>query len=122
MTSPETGESCEVDVLKENFWASPAPTEHGPVLAIDDVIGTKVRALADRGAVRDLIDVHAATASHTIQDLERLGNRHGLGEFSLHDLRERLSGAECFDDDEFAAYSLAPGETSQLRMWAQRWA
>jgi hypothetical protein len=106
VASPDTGEDCEVDVLKENFWASPELTEHGPVLAFDDVIGTKVRALADRGAVRDIIDVHAAAASHTLQDLERLGERHGRGEFRLQDLRERLGGAEWFDDDEFAAYGL----------------
>nr|WP_203731650.1 nucleotidyl transferase AbiEii/AbiGii toxin family protein [Streptomyces sp. SID12501] len=121
VASPDTGEDCEVDVLKENFWASPELTEHGPVLAFDDVIGTKVRALADRGAVRDLIDVHAAADSRTLQDLERLGERHGRGEFRLQDLRERLGGAEWFDDDEFAAYGLTPDETEALRIWAQLW-
>ncbi|MEH0419337.1 hypothetical protein QA861_18090 [Streptomyces sp. B21-083] len=63
VASPDTGEKCEVDVLKENFWASPELTEHGPVLALHDVVGTKVRALADRGAVRDLIDVHSGSSS-----------------------------------------------------------
>lgn len=40
-------------------------TPYDPVLSLDDVIGTKVRALADRGDVRDLIDVRPppATAS-----------------------------------------------------------
>jgi hypothetical protein len=46
------------------------------VPALDDVIGTKVRALADRGAVRDLIDVHAASHQRTTADLETLGRRH----------------------------------------------
>ncbi|UIX33455.1 nucleotidyl transferase AbiEii/AbiGii toxin family protein [Streptomyces sp. GQFP] len=121
VASPDTGADCEVDVLKENFWAPPELTEHGPVLAFDDVIGTKVRALADRGAVRDLIDVHAAADSHTLQDLERLGERHGRGEFRLQDLRERLGGAEWLDDDEFAAYGLTPDATEELRIWAQQW-
>lgn len=75
-TDPATGDACEVDILKEAFWAPPTATEHGPVLALDDVIGTKVRALADRGAVRDLIDVHAASHQRTTADLERLGRRH----------------------------------------------
>ncbi|GGP78226.1 hypothetical protein GCM10010214_62150 [Streptomyces abikoensis] len=48
-TDPATGAHCEVDILKEAFWAPPRTTEYGPVLALDDVIGTKVRALADRG-------------------------------------------------------------------------
>ncbi|MBT2528505.1 nucleotidyl transferase AbiEii/AbiGii toxin family protein [Streptomyces sp. ISL-99] len=100
---PDTGEECEVDVLKEHFWTPPAQTEYGPVLAFDSVIGTKVRALADRGAVRDLIDVHTASRHRTSNELERLGRRHGRDEFRLHDLRDRLIGAEWADDDEFAA-------------------
>ncbi|MFH8371431.1 nucleotidyl transferase AbiEii/AbiGii toxin family protein [Streptomyces sp. NPDC018031] len=121
-TDPRTGEECEVDVLKENLWSPPALTEHGPVLALDDVVGTKVRALADRGAVRDLIDVHAAADHHSITDLERLGERHGRDEFRLADLRDRLTGADWYDDEEFAAYGLTPETISLLRTWAQQWA
>ncbi|MGW0316433.1 nucleotidyl transferase AbiEii/AbiGii toxin family protein [Streptomyces flavidovirens] len=118
---PDTGEECGVDVLKEHLWAPPAQTEYGPVLAFDSVIGTKVRALADRGAVRDLIDVHAASRHRTSNELERLGRRHGRDEFRLHDLRDRLIGAEWADDDEFAAYGLTEEETAELRAWAQLW-
>lgn len=82
VTDPATGEQCEVDILKEAFWRPPAATEYGPVLALDDVIGTKVRALADRGAVRDLIDVHAASCLHTTADLETLGRRHARDELT----------------------------------------
>jgi hypothetical protein len=31
----------------------------GPVLALDDAVGLKMRALHDRAAQRDFIDVHA---------------------------------------------------------------
>ncbi|MEU6895958.1 nucleotidyl transferase AbiEii/AbiGii toxin family protein [Streptomyces sp. NPDC046557] len=122
VVDPATGEECEVDVLKEHFWAPPARTEYGPVLAFDSVIGTKVRALADRGAVRDLIDVHAASRHRTINELERLGERHGRDEFRLHDLRDRLAGADWADDAEFAAYGLTEAETAELRAWALGWA
>lgn len=47
VTGPETGEDCEVDILKEGFNRPPAVTPYGPVLALDDVIGTKVRALEE---------------------------------------------------------------------------
>lgn len=119
---PDTGQDCEVDVLKENLWAAPLTTEYGPVLAFDDVVGTKVRALADRGAVRDLIDVHAASAHHTATELERLGERHGREEFRRQDLRDRLAGAEWYDDEEFASYGLADDRIAELRSWAQQWA
>ncbi|MFD8982808.1 nucleotidyl transferase AbiEii/AbiGii toxin family protein [Streptomyces sp. NPDC059564] len=121
-TDPDTGDECEVDVLKEHFWTPPAQTEYGPVLAFDSVIGTKVRALADRGAVRDLIDVHAASRHRATSELERLGERHGRDEFRLADLRDRLVGADWADDDEFAAYGLTEDETAELRSWARGWA
>ncbi|QKW07561.1 nucleotidyl transferase AbiEii/AbiGii toxin family protein [Streptomyces sp. NA04227] len=120
-TDPCTGEQCEIDILKEAFWSPPATTKHGPVLALDDVIGTKVRALADRGAVRDLIDVHAASQHRTTADLETLGRRHSRFEFSLHDLRDRLAGAEWWDDQDFTAYGLTSDQVATLRTWALSW-
>ena len=60
-TDPASGEQCELDILKEVFTQPPVVTPQGPVLALHDVIGTKVRALASRGLPRDLIDVHAAS-------------------------------------------------------------
>ncbi|MFI1161803.1 nucleotidyl transferase AbiEii/AbiGii toxin family protein [Streptomyces sioyaensis] len=121
VTDPHTGEECEVDILKEAFWAPPTTTEHGPVLSLDDVIGTKVRALADRGAVRDLIDVQAASRHRSTAELESLGRRHARIDFSLHDLRDRLSGADWYEDEEFAAYGLDTSQTADLRAWALSW-
>ncbi len=65
--------------------------EYRLVLALDDVIGTKIRALAYRGAVRDFVDVHAASRHRTIANLEMPGRRHARDEFSL---RGHLTGAE----------------------------
>ncbi|MFH8993234.1 nucleotidyl transferase AbiEii/AbiGii toxin family protein [Streptomyces sp. NPDC017940] len=122
VSDPATGAACEVDILKEAFWAPPTPTEYGPVLALDDVIGTKVRALADRGAVRDLIDVQAASRHHSTADLEALGRRHARFEFSLQDLHDRLTGADWLEDEEFAAYNLSGDQIQELRSWALHWA
>ncbi|MFD3328394.1 hypothetical protein [Streptomyces sp. NPDC058701] len=83
--------------------------------------GRKVRALADRGAVRDFIDVHAASGHRTTTELERLGERHGRGEFRLQGLRDRLAGADWADGDEFAAYGLTEDQTAGLRTWARHW-
>lgn len=41
VTDPTSGEECEVDILKEAFWRPPTATAYGPVLALDDVIGTR---------------------------------------------------------------------------------
>ncbi|GGV13464.1 hypothetical protein GCM10010275_63220 [Streptomyces litmocidini] len=122
VTDPATDEQCEVDILKETFWAPPAATEYGPVLSLDDVIGTKVRALADRGAVRDLIDIHAASLQRTNAELEALGRRHARYEFNLHDLRDRLAGAEWWDDQDYTDYGLTPTRITDLKTWALTWA
>ncbi|MFM9695500.1 nucleotidyl transferase AbiEii/AbiGii toxin family protein [Streptomyces europaeiscabiei] len=122
VTDPDTGEECEVDVLKEAFWAPPAQTPYGPVLSLDDVIGTKVRALADRGTVRDLIDVQAASRHRSTADLESLGRRRAHGEFSFEDLRDRLTGADWYEDEDYAAYGLTPRQIEELKMWALEWA
>jgi hypothetical protein len=121
ITDPATAEACEVDVLKEAFYHPPKMTQYGPVLSLDDVIGTKVRALADRGAPRDLIDVHAASSLHTSSDLENLGKRHARDEFRIEDLAARLDGAEWFEDEAFSAYGLNDEQITTLRAWARSW-
>lgn len=70
-------ESCEIDLLKEAI-APPVQMEIGPVLTLDDTVGLKMRALHDRAAHRDFIDVHGATthSGYTTADLERLAAVH----------------------------------------------
>ncbi|GAA4840398.1 hypothetical protein [Kitasatospora terrestris] len=84
-------------------------------------MGTKMRALADRGFARDLIDVRAAAHRFTRADLEEYGRRVRDG-LDLGELRARLMGAEWIDDEEFTAYGLTEAEIEELRGWTQAWA
>ncbi|MGP3926584.1 nucleotidyl transferase AbiEii/AbiGii toxin family protein [Streptomyces sp. 8N616] len=122
VTDPTTGEECEVDVLKEALWRPPVKTEHGLVLSLEDVVGTKVRALADRGLARDLVDVRAAADRWSHTELEELGRRHARDAFDLSDLQSRLAGVDWIDDTEFAAYGLSDHQVDELRQWARSWA
>ncbi|MGW2835833.1 nucleotidyl transferase AbiEii/AbiGii toxin family protein [Streptomyces sp. NPDC001286] len=122
VSDPATGQECEVDILKEIFWRPIAQSPYGPVLAEEDVIGTKVRALADRGAPRDLIDVFAASRRWTNADLEEFGRRHARGRFEHEDLQANLTGADWIDDEAFAAYGLDNTTITTLRVWATQWA
>ncbi|WP_416969873.1 nucleotidyl transferase AbiEii/AbiGii toxin family protein [Streptomyces sp. 4F14] len=122
VTDPASGQECEVDVLKEIFWRPIAQSPYGPVLAEEDVIGTKVRALADRGAPRDLIDVFAASRRWTNTELEEFGHRHAHGRFEREDLQANLTGAEWTDDEAFTAYGLDAATITALRAWAVQWA
>jgi Nucleotidyl transferase AbiEii toxin, Type IV TA system len=121
-TDRSSGERCELDILKEAFGGPPAATPYGPVLALDDVIGTKVRALASRGLPRDLIDIHAASHLRSNRELESLGRRHARDDdFSLEALAARLDGAEWYDDQAFTEYGLSERDIADLRRWAQGW-
>jgi hypothetical protein len=99
-------QSCEVDLLKEAI-APPVQLEIGPVLTIDDTVGLKMRALHDRAAHRDFVDVHAAATrgGYTPADLERLAAVH-TPHFDVTDLADRLEAVELRDDRTFHGYGL----------------
>ncbi|WP_149823547.1 hypothetical protein [Streptomyces tailanensis] len=122
ITDPTTAEERTLDVLKETLWRPPVETPLGPALALEDVVGTKVRALADRGAPRDLIAVHAAADRWTLPELEELARRHTSAGFDLTDLQSRLESIEWLADREFTRHGLDERATMSLRQWAQSWA
>lgn len=122
VSDPATREECEVNVFKEVLWRPPVRTEPGLAISLEDAVGTRVRALADRGLARDLVDVHAASAHWSHPELEELGRRHAPDTFDLTDVQARLVGADWIDDREFAAYGLDDRAIAELRRWAQDWA
>ncbi|MQY14477.1 hypothetical protein SRB5_46440 [Streptomyces sp. RB5] len=116
------GEECEVDVLREFFTRKPAQMAYGPVLAEPDVLGTKMRALSERGVPRDLIDIHSASRWWSCSDLESLGRAHSRGRFTLEGLQNRLEAAQWYGEEEFTEYGLTPDEVRVLYAWATAWA
>lgn len=111
---------CEVDLLKEAI-GPPARMSVGPVLAIEDAVGLKMRALHDRTTHRDFIDVQAAAAAgYSVQDLERFGRRH-TPDFAVADLADRLGAVVDLNDRGFAAYGLDEEAIGELRSWAAGW-
>ncbi|MEV6777686.1 nucleotidyl transferase AbiEii/AbiGii toxin family protein [Streptomyces syringium] len=115
-------DACVVDIVKETLWRPVVPGEYGPVLAVEDAIGLKVRALADLGLARDLVDVWSGSDRWSYAGLEEWGRRHGRDAFDPADLQARLERSEWIDDREFAAYGLDDAATAALRRWAQLWA
>ncbi|MDI9832277.1 nucleotidyl transferase AbiEii/AbiGii toxin family protein [Streptomyces sp. KAU_LT] len=122
VTDPDTGEERTVDVVKETLWRPPVTTDLGPALALEDVIGTKVRALADRGTARDVVDVYLAAPGWTFPDLEEQGRRHAWDAFDPADLQSRLEATDLLDDREFTARGLPEDAVPALRGWIRAWA
>ncbi|PZG23260.1 hypothetical protein C1I95_03635 [Micromonospora craterilacus] len=110
---------CEVDLLKEAI-GPPAQLSIGPVLALEDAVGLKVRALHERAAHRDYIDICAANGRLNRHELESLGAQHTIG-FSLAELADRLGGVRELDDETFMAYGLSEGDVEALCGWALAW-
>ncbi|MGW0992232.1 nucleotidyl transferase AbiEii/AbiGii toxin family protein [Streptomyces sp. NPDC002523] len=121
VVDPPTGEPCELALHKEAFWQPPELTEYGPALSLEDAVGTKIRALYDRGAAVDLIDARAAAARFSLPDLEELGRRHAHDPFDLPTLQSRLTGTDFYSDADFTRYGLDEAAVTALRAWAQHW-
>ncbi|MGJ5759731.1 nucleotidyl transferase AbiEii/AbiGii toxin family protein [Streptomyces galbus] len=121
VTDPETGETSELSLHKEALRHPLAVTDLGPVLALEDAVGTKIRALYDRGAAVDLIDARAAAARFGFPELEELGRRHARDPFDLPTLQSRLTGSDYYPDSAFTAYGLDAASIPGLRAWAQHW-
>ncbi|WP_149548732.1 nucleotidyl transferase AbiEii/AbiGii toxin family protein [Streptomyces marokkonensis] len=119
---PASGAECRVDLRKEVLWRPAVETRAGPALSLEDLTGTAVRALADRGLPRDLVDVHAVSDRWSHPELEELGRRHAPDTFDLAELQSRLTGTEWLDDGEFRAHGLDGPAIDDLRRWAQAWA
>ncbi|CAM5742106.1 hypothetical protein [Streptomyces afghaniensis 772] [Streptomyces afghaniensis] len=122
VTDAATGEEYGVGIRKEVLWRPPVTTGLGPALSLDDLVGTRVRDLADRGLARDLVNVHAASARWSHPELEELGRRHAPEPFDLTDLQARLTGTDWLDDSAFTAHGLDAESVAGLRRWAQEWA
>ncbi|MBL1083156.1 hypothetical protein JK359_14365 [Streptomyces actinomycinicus] len=121
VTDPPTGDPCALTLHREAFWQSPDLTEYGPALSLEDAVGTKIRALYDRGAAVDLIDAQACAARFALPALEELGRRHAHDLFDLPTLQSRLTGTDFYSDRDFLRYGLDEGGVAALRAWAQHW-
>ncbi|ARP71096.1 hypothetical protein LK07_16390 [Streptomyces pluripotens] len=121
VTDPPSGETCALALHKEAFWQPPELTEYGPALSLEDAVGTKIRALYDRGAAVDLIDARAAASRFSLPDLEELGRRHAHDPFDLPTLQSRLTGTDFYADADFLRYGLTEPQVTALRAWAQHW-
>jgi hypothetical protein len=92
----------------------PVIMEFGPVLAVEDVLGGKVCALAGRFEVRDYVDTAAALDRYTPERLIAFARRldPGLADRDFADAGRRLDG---LPDLRFSRYGLSSFDVGRLR-------
>jgi hypothetical protein len=93
----------------------------GPVLHLDDLLGSKVCALATRAQVRDFIDVAAALARGYDQGrLLAVGREHDSGLLE-EDFVEAMRRLDALPDAAFAQYGLGRDDVVGLRACFADW-
>ena len=92
----------------------PVTMDVGPVLDLEDVIGSKVCALASRVEPRDYVDTAAALAHYTVDQLISLAKRldPGLGDRDFADAGRQL---DRMPDQLFTRYQLSRHDVARLR-------
>jgi hypothetical protein len=98
----------------------PVTMDVGPVLDLDDVVGSKVCALAGRAELRDFVDTAAALARYTVAELIGLARRldPGLTDEDFADAGRRL---DRLGDAAFARYGLGKQYVTRLRKRMAAW-
>jgi hypothetical protein len=98
----------------------PVTMDVGPVLDLEDVLGSKVCALASRVATRDYIDTAAALRRYSVEELIAFAQRldSGLSHRDFADAGRRLDD---MPDERFAAYGLTSEEIVGLRDQLATW-
>jgi Nucleotidyl transferase AbiEii toxin, Type IV TA system len=98
----------------------PVIMDVGPVLDLDDVVGSKVCALASRVEPRDYVDTAAALGRYTVDQLIGFakGLDPGLTDRDFADAGRRL---DHLPDTMFTRYGLTPQDVAHLRQQLAPW-
>lgn len=98
----------------------PVTMDLGPVLDLDDLVGSKVCALAGRAELRDFVDTAAALGRYTVAELIGLAKRldPGLTDAEFADAGRRL---DRIGDEQFARYGLGKRDVARLRKRMAAW-
>jgi hypothetical protein len=99
---------------------APVVMDVGPVMHLDDLVGTKVAALVGRREVRDYIDVAAALSRYPLARVLELAVAADPA-IEPADLADAGRYLDQLDDTRFAVYGLGPAEVATLRAALRDW-
>lgn len=113
LTAPD-GQQTTLQMACFSRGRQPVTMSVGPVLDLEDVVASKVAALATRVEPRDYIDTASALEHYSAGQLISLARRHdpGLDDRDFADAGRRL---DQLGDRRFAALGLSPRDVAVLR-------
>jgi hypothetical protein len=98
----------------------PVTMDVGPVLDLEDVVGSKVCALASRVEPRDFVDTAAALGRYSVDQLIGFARRLDAG-LTDQEFADAGSLLDQLDDAVFARYGLSSQDVARLRERMAAW-
>jgi len=119
ITAPD-GRQAVLQLARIDRDRRPVTMDIGPVLDLEDVVGSKVCALAGRAEVRDFVDTAAALSRYSVPELIGFARRldPGLTDEDFADAGARL---DRLADHVFTRYGLRPADVTRLRERLSAW-
>jgi hypothetical protein len=119
VTAPD-GRQAMLQLARIDRDRRPVTMDVGPVLDLEDVVGSKVCALAGRAEVRDFVDTAAALSRYSVPELIAFARRldPGLTDEDFADAGARL---DRLADRVFTRYGLSPADVTRLRERLSAW-
>ncbi|MFK4087122.1 nucleotidyl transferase AbiEii/AbiGii toxin family protein [Kribbella sp. NPDC020789] len=101
----------------------PVESAVGPVLHVDDAVGSKIASIYTRGEAKDFVDANAALrAGYSTDQLMRLADAREASPIDRPTFGQLLDSARHIPDREYAKYGLGPEETAGLKARMSGWA
>jgi Nucleotidyl transferase AbiEii toxin, Type IV TA system len=119
-TVARAGKQVSLQVMVSESLRDPVIMGLGPVMAVEDVLGSKLRALVDRADARDYIDIGAALKRYSPDQLMAWAREQepNLTDDDFAFVPFRLAELE---DETFAPYRLNADAVAQLRDLFAAW-
>ncbi len=119
VTAPD-GAQSRLQMAHFDRGRRPVTMDVGPVLDLEDVIGSKVCALASRVEPRDYIDTAAALQRYTVDQLISFARRLDPG-LEDRDFADAGTQLDRMPDGVFTRYGLTPQDVARLRDRLAAW-
>jgi hypothetical protein len=114
------GQSTQLDLGRDWRAHPPVDLDVGPVLHLDDAVGSKTTALLGRALPRDFIDIAAALDRYSRTELLELAFTRDRG-LRPEDAALAAQWLDRLDDDQFTPYQLTGDDVAALRARFASW-
>ncbi|MEU8226849.1 nucleotidyl transferase AbiEii/AbiGii toxin family protein [Kribbella sp. NPDC048915] len=116
-------EKAQIDFGKDFRSKPPVESEVGPVISVEDAVGSKVGSIYTRGEAKDFVDVDAAMrAGYSTDHLLQLADAREASPIDRPMFAELLDNAQRIPDAEYAKYGLDAEQTAGLKERMGAWA